>query len=231
MTESDWAPKALPQTAMEAQAAAHYPSVITAAVDRGISDIVHFTRYSGLVGMLATMDVKGRSYLTEEELVEFVYRPNALDRSRDASWHDYINLSVSSINTDLFKKASEEWHPNDDWIILTFEPKILGHPGVVFTTTNNAYPNVHRATGMDGFNQMFASAVPWGYHGSIHRRTDHTPAQPTDPQAEVLYPHSLHLDHLHSVVVPDDDVGDRVHAALDLSRLGPSIRCDPGAFQ
>lgn len=231
MTGIEWAPEAQPQTAADAQAAPHHPSTIAAATDRGITDIVHFTRYSGLVGILATMDVKGRSYLADEELVEFVFRPNTLDRSRDVSWHDYINLSVSSINTDLFRKASEEWHPNDDWVILAFGPKILGDPGVVFTTTNNAYPDVHRATGIDGFNQMFASAVPWGYYGSVHDRRGRTAFQPTDPQAEILYPHSLFLDNLHSVIVPDESVGDRAHAALELSRLGPSIRCDPGAFR
>ncbi|WP_419553563.1 DarT ssDNA thymidine ADP-ribosyltransferase family protein [Candidatus Poriferisodalis sp.] len=231
MSGSEWAPEDRPQTASEVQQAACFPAVVDEALDRDIADIVHFTRYSGLVGILTTMDVKGRSYLSAEELVEFVYQPNAADRSRDASWHDYINLSVTGINTRLFRKASEEWHPNEDWVILSFEPKVLGDPGVVFTTTNNAYPNVHRATGLRGFRQMFAASVPWGYYGDVHHRHGHASAVPTDPQAEVLYPHSLALDGLQTVIVPDDDVGDRVHAALSLGPLSPSIRCDPGAFR
>ena len=231
MNPDEWEPEAYPLSVSELHTAPRCPAVTAAALDRGIVDIVHFTRYSGLVGILRTGDVKGRSYLSDEDLIEFVYRPNAGDRSRDAAWQDYVNLSITAINTNLFEKASQEWHADADWVILCFGPEILSEPGVVFTTSNNAYPSTHRAGGPEGFDQMFADSIPWGYYGSTHTRRKRTAAQPTDPQAEVLYPHSLSLDHLHTIVVPDDEIGDRVHAALELGPWRPTIRCDPGAFQ
>lgn len=231
MSGDEWAPEAFPQSPLEVGLEPRCPAVVAAALDRGIADVVHFTRYSGLVGILGTGDVKGRSYLADEELVEFVYRANAEDRSRDTPWHDYVNLSVTAINKSLFKTASQTWHPSSEWVILCFGPEILGDPGVVFTTSNNAYDTTHHATGIDGLNQMFADSVPWGYHGSIHTRQARTASETTDPQAEVLYPHSLGVDNLHTVVVPSDDLGDRVHAALSISPLSPNIRCDPGAFR
>lgn len=231
MNLGQWAPPARPQSASAVRAAPRCPDVVAAAVARGIADSVHFTRLSGLVGILKTGDVKGRSYLSDEELVEFVYEPNAGDRSRDTPWHDYVNLSVTAINTSLYEKASQEWHRDAEWVILCFGSKMLGDPGVVFTTSNNAYDNTHRATSLEGFNQMFADSVPWGYYGSIHTRRGRTASEPTDPQAEVLYPHSLPLDNLHTIIVADESVGDRVHAALSLYSLSPNIKCDPGAFQ
>lgn len=231
MSGNTWAPEALPQSPLEVRTEPSCPAVVAAALDRGIADIVHFTRYSGFVGILGTGDVKGRSYLSDEELVEFVYRANAKDRSRDMPWHDYVNLSLTTINKSLFRIASQAWHPDSEWVILCFTPEVLGDPGVVFTTSNNAYPKTQRALGIHGFNQMFAASVPWGYYDSTHTRRARAAAETTDPQAEVLYPHSLGIDHLHTVIVPGDDLGDRVHAALSLSSLSPNIRCDPGAFR
>ena len=86
--------------------------------------------------------------------LQYVAEENAPDRSRDVLWHDYINMSVTAINRRMFQ-FSEQQHPDAQWVILEFGPEILGDPGVVFCTTNNAYEVAHRCAGLQGFEQMF----------------------------------------------------------------------------
>ncbi len=158
-----------------------------------------------------------------------VYEANAADRRLDQHWHDYINLSVTSINLHMFEFSRRE-HPGDDWVILEFGRKILGDSGVVFCTTNNIYPAVRRSRGLPGFEQMFADEVP-GRYGKAVTRSGRSRHHTTDPQAEVLYPFELSLEHLHTVTVPDDRTYEAVDAALLSFAPEPKIKLDPEAFR
>jgi hypothetical protein len=88
--------------------------------------------------------------------------------------------------------------------VLSFDVSILDDDGVWFTTTNNVYEAVcRRGLGREGFDDMFARCVPWGYLGSEKRRTAATPSHwTTDRAAEVLYPGELPLDRLNRIYVP-----------------------------
>ena len=111
-------------------------------------------------------------------------------------------------------------------------PKILGDPGVVFCTTNNIYPAAHRGRGLlRGFEQMFAPMVPLATSTVEHPRDRRAPDQTTDPQAEVLYPFELSLDHLHTVTVRDGETHDAVFSALNPFPHQPKIELDPEAFR
>ena len=123
------------------------PEIVVAAEERGIRDVVHFTTTRGAVGVLAARAVKSRARLPEDEYLEHVYRPNAEIR-KDRAWFDYVNLSISRINDWMFD-ASTRWHADDGnpWVVLSFAPCILGHPGVIFTTTNNIYPRLQACGG------------------------------------------------------------------------------------
>lgn len=214
MISVEWAPEAEPQTIEEVRRSPSHPEIVAAAKKRGITSVVHFTSVpGGVVGILSSSAVKARRDLPSEQYVRHVYEENAADRSRDYLWHGYINLSVTRINLRMFE-FSQRSHPNGKWAVLEFHPDILGYPGVVFSTTNNAYPVTHRCTGLRGFEQIFDSSIPWGYHGSIHTRRDHKSDQTTDPQAEVLFPYELSLEHLHTITVPDESTHDSVIGAL-----------------
>lgn len=225
-----WAAEATPQSAEQARRAPSYPEIVEAAVERDITSIVHFTRTRGLMGILSSSAVKARRDLPHDARVKHVYEENAADRSRDRAWHGYINLSVSAINRRMFHFSKRE-HPDDEWVILEFGPEVLGDPGVVFCTTNNAYEVAHRCAGPAGFNQMFAPRVPWGHYDCFHDRRRREPYQTTDPQAEVLYPFELPLEHLHTITVGDDDTYDTVYAALSHFSHHPDIVLAPEAFQ
>lgn len=230
----EWAPEAEPQTIEEVRRSPSHPEVVDAAKSRGITSIVHFTRApGGITGILGSSAIKARRDLPSEQYIRHVYEANAADRDRDYLWHGYINLSVSKINLRMFK-FSQRSHPDGKWAILEFGPEILGYPGVVFSTTNNAYFVTHRCTGLQGFEQMFAPSVPWGHHGSVHVRRNRKPNQTTDTQAEVLFPHELTLEHLHTVTVADEATEDSAIAALSIfsnHEAKIQTKIDPEAFQ
>ena len=224
-----WATEAEPQSAEEIGSMPRRPEVVDAALDRGISSIVHFTRIRGLVGIMDSRAVKARRFLPDEDRLKYVYEENAPDRSRDTPWHGYVSMSVTDINRRMFR-SSEHHHAGAQWVILDFSPEILGDPGVVFSTTNNAYENAHRRRGLLGFEQMFAEEVPWGHFGTISTRRGKAPNQTTDSQAEVLYPGQLDLDHLRRVIARDEATYERVVAVRATFVHCPYVDVIPEAF-
>ena len=230
MSAINWAPEAIPQTVEQARRAPIYPLIVADAVERGITSIVHFTRISGLKGIVSTSVAKARHDLPQDVRVKYVYEENAPNRNRDVSWHGYINLSVTAINLRMFN-FSKQNHPDDEWVILEFGPEILGDSGVVFCTTNNVYEVAHRCAGLRGFRQLFAPRVPWGHYDSVSNRHGRAPNQTTDPQAEVLYPFELSLDHLHTITVSDDGTYETVKAILSHFPHDPEVVITPEAFR
>ena len=229
MPEQEYAP-ALPRTPEEIKRLPPCPSVLIAAERRGIGQVVHFTTMSGAIGILASNAVKSRARLPEDEYLEYVYQPNAQFR-KDPDWLDYINLSVERINDWMFQ-SSARWHmkENNPWVVLAFHPRILAHPGVVFTTTNNIYTTCRRAEGLDGFCRMFADSIR-NYDGTLYDRTNKLAAWPTDRQAEVLYPGELSCDHLQRIDVQMEESLDTIHGILAGLNTTVRVNLAPGVFE
>lgn len=233
VSEVEWLPQALPRETDDVAGRPVREEVSEAARTRGISEVLHFTTNRGAVGILHDGAIKCRRSLPHEAHLEFIYRPNAADRSRDLAWHGYVNLSISRINRRMFG-SSLGWHDGDgvSWVVFSFAPEILGDPGVVFTTTNNAYPTVHRAEGVEGFEQLFRESIPWGYYGSIRRRReDAPPHHTTDPQAEVLYPGALSLEHLVGIYVQDESCLEQIDGLLAVFDLDVEPELAPEVFR
>ncbi len=108
MSTGKQVPEAQPQTREQLQGAPRCPEVAEAAIERGITSIVHFTTVSGLLGILASGAVKNRQDLPVDELVQYVYEPNAVDRHLDRRWHAYVNLSVTAINLRMYNYQAAE---------------------------------------------------------------------------------------------------------------------------
>lgn len=231
---SEYPVAARPRTAEEIAGLPPCPEVAAAAKQRGVTQVVHFTTVRGAVGALASGFVKSRSRLPKDEYLEYVYRPNALFR-KDAAWLDYVNLSIERINDWMFA-TSERWHMEEEnpWVVLSFGPQILAHPGVVFTTTNNIYRNCLRSDGLPGFSQMFASSVvgwePWERRTIRHNRVGKSSAWLTDRQAEVLYPGELSCGFLQRIDVQTENGFDTVCGALGGLNLSVPVRYAPEAF-
>lgn len=201
--------------------------------ERGIAEVLHFTTNKGCLGILATQSLKARKRLKDDETLAFILQLNAQDRSRDAAWHDYVNLSISRINTQFFK-ASGNWHCNEDiwWCILSFTPEILGHDGVYFTTTNNMYSGVRRANGAEGLSALFAPVVIQWHSSTVRRSADLSPDMTTCEQAEALYPGEVSTRFLRTIYVEDAAHADEVAGQISVVGHPPiDIMVDPDKFR
>jgi len=181
---------------------------------RDIAEVVHFTTHSGLLGMLHSGGVKSRKRLPDELDLQYIYKPNANYR-KDLAWLNFVNLSISRINAEFFS-ACCRWHRAEDlwWCILSFDPLLLTHEGVFFTTTNNMYTAVCRGKGPVALEALFAPRIV-RWTGNIVRRAPDLPKNfTTCVQAEVLYPEELSMEHLRRIYVYTAQDMDEVHGQL-----------------
>jgi len=184
---------------------------------RGIKEILHFTTNRGVLGTLHTGALKSRNRISKEEQLEFVLKLNSTIR-KDTQWLDHVNLSITRINGYFFEISSERWHITADiwWAVLAFDPEILTHKGVYFTTTNNIYPSCSRGPGGGGIEAMFAPKVIARY-GAVMTREKLADSVPTCEQAEVLYPGEIPLKYLKRIYVRKDSEADEVNGQLALT--------------
>ena len=229
MPEQRYIP-ARPRTEKEIADLPDCPTILDTAEKRGITQVVHFTTVSGAVGVIAAKALKSRARVGEDEYLERVYRPNAIFR-KDQEWLDYVNLSIERINESMFQ-TSTRWHADESnsWVVLSFQPRILSHPGVVFTTTNNIYPFCERAEGLSGFRSIFAGTVR-GYYGQERNRDGKLDSWPTDRQAEVLYPGEVSCAHLQRIDVQLEQSLETIHGAMGALDATVPIRHAPEVFE
>lgn len=196
---------------------------------RGIKSIVHFTTNRGLLGIFATNCVKSRERLNKDEHLSHIFQPNASYRDKDKDWLDYVNLSISRINTEFFNTSSGSWHKEKNfwWCILDFSPEILSHSGVSFTTTNNIYTSVRRGEGADSLENMFADEILQWPGKKVCRLENENSFFPTCRQAEVLYPREVSTEFLQAIYVQADSVADEVAGQLSAMnhRAIPIVIC------
>lgn len=204
-------------------------SVADLIEDRGISEVLHFTTNTGLLGMLASGGILSRARLPKEKYLEHVYRPNARVR-KDPDWLDYVNLSISRINTEFFEHSSR-WHRDRDvwWCVVYLDPVILTHEGVVFATTNNRYTGVQRAIGAEGMEALFAARVK-RWTGNVVERPDDFPDELTTcHQAEALYPGCVPSEYFRGIYVATGEHADIVETQSEI--LLPADVDSPGSSE
>ena len=200
------------------------------ARERGVKEILHFTTDKGVLGSLRKDRLLSRERVSDDPDLAFIF--NAVWPVKLPEWVDYISLSVTSINRDLFERAERNL-PGRWWAVMSFDIEMLDDPGVVFTTTNNAYDDVcRRQEGVDGFEDMFSEQVPWGHYGSFRcRAATCAPSQPTHRQAEVLYLGEISLEHLECVYVRDAEQRRMIRAWCSaFDREPPEIEIRPEIF-
>lgn len=185
---------------------------------RGIVEILHFTTNRGFVGALAKRAVLSRHELPSDSYLEYLWRANASWRPEAAenfdkskNWLDFVNLSISEVNSRYFL-VSTRWHEGSDywWIIMSFSPELMLDDGVVFATTNNSYDRCVRTDGLAGLQALFADVIQRkspSWRVVRGARADHLP---TCEQAEVLYPRSLSIRYLRRVYVREHEQRDAV---------------------
>ncbi|MGK5637152.1 DarT ssDNA thymidine ADP-ribosyltransferase family protein [Streptomyces sp. URMC 126] len=169
--------------------------------EREITEVVHFTTNRGLLGILVQRECKARALLARDEYLESIYHQNTKYRREDRRYLTYVNLSVSEPNHRFLRISSEDWWAHEDlfWAVLSFDPVIMTHPGVLFAPGNMGYSGITPAAGRAGAEALFAEHVPQGFGKTMRRRRDRAPHLPTNPQAEVLYPRTVPTRYLRRV--------------------------------
>lgn len=173
-------------------------SIKNLIAEKEIEEVLHFTTNNGIVGILATGYLRSRFSLSEDQLLQHILFPNAAIRPEESSyfdksenWLDYVNLSVSEINSRYFQ-VSGRWHDTKNvwWGILVFDPVIMEHEGVYFATTNNSYSYCDRGQGVEGLKALFVPSIRCKVGWTI-LRGNRVDKLPTCEQAEILYPQKI----------------------------------------
>jgi hypothetical protein len=180
-------------------------SIAKIIADREIKEVVHFTTNYGCLGTLYTKKLQSRQKLQGDELLEYLFAPNAALR-KDQDYLDHVSLSIEHINRHFFSISSGSWHRDEPifWCILSFNPAILTHPNVEFATTNNIYTGVSRGRDADGLQALYAPKVNLWTGKSTFRGAVTLASYPTCPQAEALYPAAVSTDFLQRIYVCND---------------------------
>lgn len=170
--------------------------------DRSIQEVVHFTTNHGCLGTLYTKWLQSRTRLQGDEMVEYLFAPNASLR-KDTAYLDHVSLSINHINHQFYGVSSGAWHSAEPifWCILSFDPVIMTHPEVEFATTNNIYTSVRRGKGVAGIEPLYAPRVTRWHGNVVTRPVGLSNGLPTCFQAEVLYPSAISTEHLNKIYV------------------------------
>lgn len=196
----------------------HAEGISSLIHERKITEVVHFTTNRGLLGILVQRLCTARALLAQDEYLESIYHENTKRRREDPKYWSYVNLSISEPNHRFLRISSEDWWANEDlfWAVLSFDPVIMTHPGVLFAPGNMGYDGITPAAGREGAEALFADRVPKGFSKTM-LRWDRAPHLPTNPQAEVLYPQAVSTRHLQRICVLTDEDAAKAEAIVSVS--------------
>lgn len=210
----------------------HAEGISALIQERKITEVVHFTTNRGLLGILVQRLCKARALLAQDQYLESIYHENTKIRREAPQYWSYVNLSISEPNHRFLRISSEDWWANEDlfWAVLSFDPVIMTHPGVLFAPGNMGYTGIIPVEGLPGAESLFADRVPAGFNKTMPRR-DRAPDLPTNPQAEVLYPQAVSSGHLQRIYVLTDEDAAKAEAIVSVSEHDEvDIIVDPVMF-
>ncbi|MFI8944333.1 DarT ssDNA thymidine ADP-ribosyltransferase family protein [Streptomyces syringium] len=200
--------------------------------ERKITEVVHFTTNRGLLGILLQRFCQARALLAQDQYLESIYHQNTKIRREAPQYWSYVNLSISEPNHRFLRISSEDWWANEDlfWAVLSFDPVIMTHAGVLFAPGNMGYDGITPVEGLPGAEALFADRVPKGFNKTMPR-WDRAPHLPTNPQAEVLYPEAVSTRHLQRIYVLTHEDAAKAEAIVSVSEHDEvDIIVDPVTF-
>jgi len=201
--------------------------------DREITEILHFTTNSGLLGILATGAVLPNSELKDEDTLAFIFKQNSAERKeKNREWLKYVNLSVTKLNQAFFSYSNYIHRDVDQfWCILSFSTRLLMDDGLYFTTTNNIFPSCLRGEGIESFKRMFDNSIEGKFQRTVTRTPHHLNSWTTCEQAEVLYPGKLPLKYLQCIYVKDIESKHLVNSQLAALGIKHEVIICPEKFE
>lgn len=209
------------------------PAIVAATQERKITQVVHFTTNQGLLGILVEQLLQARALLDKDKYLESIYHQNSKFRREAPQYWSYVNLSISRANYRFLGISTDKWWADSDlfWAVLSFDPEIMAHSGVLFAPTNMGYEGIEPIPGVEGLQALFAERVPAGWGRQTYRTRRFTDDLPTCPQAEVLYPQAVPTSFLRRVSVMNAEDAAKAHGIVSVSGHDEiDIIVDPTAF-
>ena len=167
---------------------------------RGIEYLIHFTTTSNLSSILENRELMSRKILESNDLAFDIIDPNRYDDIKQ-----YINLSLSGPNTEMFK-AKRRDYKDRNWCVLKIDPKHIYDRETRFSYHNAAH-TVKLQDGISGdlsqFKKLFKQKLDitnsYGTLNVVTRDTQLLPKYPTCVQAEILVKDSIPLESILEV--------------------------------
>ena len=128
---------------------------------------------------------------------------------------------------------SERWHAAEDnpWVVLSFHPRILAHPSVIFTTTNNIYPACRRSRRL---GRLSSNLLKWDLKAAtapgINAQKIWTRGPPTDRRRFCIRA-SYTCVNLQRIDVQMEESMDTIHGILSALVREISVRHAPEVFE
>lgn len=192
-----------------------YKEVKEDALQRGITQLCHFTRCSNLTGILrANRGLLPISYMSSAGLS---YTP--CDNSRWEGHPECICCTIEFPNAFFFAKARER--SPDDWVVLLINPSYLWRASTLLSPCNASRgKGKYISKGPAAFRAMFADKSA----GSEITRTDRQLAcAPTDIQAEALIAERIAVSDITGMVFQSQKDADRAIESLATNNIRTNI--------
>ena len=182
---------------------------------RGIECLIHFTTTSNLSSILENRELMSRKILESNDLAFDIIDPNRYDDIKQ-----YINLSLSGPNTEMFK-AKRRDYKDRNWCVLKIDPKHIYDRETRFSYHNAAH-TVKLQDGISGdlsqFKKLFKQKLDitnsYGTLNVVTRDTQLLPKYPTCVQAEILVKDSIPLESILEVCFESKEKMEEAKAAM-----------------
>ena len=183
--------------------------------ERGIEYLIHFTTTSNLSSILENGKLMSREILESNDLAFDI-----IDSHRYDDLKQYINLSLSGPNTEMFK-AKRRDYKDRNWCVLKIDPKHIYDRETRFSYHNAAH-TVKLQDGISGdlsqFKKLFKQKLDitnsYGTLNVVTRDTQLLPKYPTCVQAEILVKDSIPLESILEVCFESKEKMEEAKAAM-----------------
>lgn len=175
---------------------------------REISSLIHFTKIDNVPGILEH-GLLGRETIIQKEINSAFNDQYRYDGQTDA-----VCASISFPNYKMFYGLQKS-HPEQDWVILRLDARILWELPCAFSITNAAKKSVtsipiEERKGIKAFSKMFEDIQPHIKRSNLNIPDNFC----TDPQAEVLILEPVSPHYILDINVNDED------SIYDIDRMG-----------
>ncbi len=183
--------------------------------ERGIEYLIHFTTTSNLSSILENGKLMSREILESNDLAFDI-----IDSHRYDDLKQYINLSLSGPNTEMFK-AKRRDYKDRNWCVLKIDPKHIYDRETRFSYHNAAH-TVKLQDGISGdlsqFKKLFKQKLDiTNSYGTLNVETRDSqllPKYPTCVQAEILVRDSTPIESILEVCFESKEKMEEAKAAM-----------------